>query len=542
MPQGIATIIFALVILGLFLLDRDRNSRFSPTLWIPIVWLSISASRTVSQWVGGVAPLASPDALEEGSPFDALIFAGLLAAGLVVLHARGERAGTHLRANGPLLVFLFYCAVSILWSDYPFVAFKRWTKFVGDLVMVLVVLTDPEPIAALRRFAARSGFLLIPLSILLIGFYPGVGWLYDPWTGTTYYTGAAHNKNGLGYICLIFGLGSWWCFLEALRDEERDRATGPLIAHGTILAMTVWLFYMIDSATSLACFLVGGVLIALTSRRGSAFRPAAAYILTAGIVALLLLGLLFDSEVVLIQTMGRDMTLTGRTQLWKDLLRITADPWIGTGFESFWLGERVKSLWSQYLWHPNQAHNGYLEGFLNLGWIGVALLGFVIAWGYRNVFGALHRDPELGGLRLAFFVVALLYNVTEAAFRMMHPVWIAFLLAVMVIPDPEPREGREARDHGRRGPAAEEAGLRFGAQGRRGWASTSQAQNIESIELKLDKLPGDVLDAMPSGRPVLGSVLAENWHAVDLDAGRPQHSTVDERRAPTAEGRRNNND
>src|SRR3989454_5211960 len=99
MPQGIATIIFALVILGLFLLDRDRNSRFSPTLWIPIVWLSISASRTVSQWVGGVAPLASPDALEEGSPFDALIFAGLLAAGLVVLHARGERAGTLLRAR-----------------------------------------------------------------------------------------------------------------------------------------------------------------------------------------------------------------------------------------------------------------------------------------------------------------------------------------------------------------------------------------------------------------------------------------------------------
>src|SRR2546426_6487074 len=134
MPQGIATIIFALGILGLFLLDRDRKSRFSTALWIPVVWLSINASRTVSQWSGGVGTLASPDALVEGSPFDALIFAVLLAAGLVVLHARGERAGTLLRANGPLLVFLFYCAVSVLWSDYPFVAFKRWTKLMGDLV------------------------------------------------------------------------------------------------------------------------------------------------------------------------------------------------------------------------------------------------------------------------------------------------------------------------------------------------------------------------------------------------------------------------
>src|SRR5213594_1540941 len=444
MPQEIATIIFALGILGLFLLDWYKKSRVSPALWIAVAWLSISASRTVSQWVGGVEFMASPDVLVEGSPLDALIFAGLLAAGLVVLLTRGERAGTFLQANGPLLVFFSYCAISVLWSDYPFVAFKRWTKAVGDLVIVLVVLTDPEPTAALKRLIARSGFLLIPLSILLIGYYPDVGWAHDPWTGGMFYPatpiGVTTGKNSLGYVCLIFGLGSWWCFLEELRGGKHIRATGPLIAHGAILAMAVWLFYMADSATSLASFLVGGALIALTSQRGSALKPAAVYAFTAGIVALLSLGLFVDSEEALIETMGRDVTLTGRTQLWADLLRMAADSWFGTGFESFWLGDRVKSLWSQYLWRPTQAHNGYLEVFLNLGWVGVALLGFVIAWGYRNAVGALHRDPELGGLRLAFFVVALLYNVTDAAFRMMHPVWIAFLLAVMVIPGPEHRE------------------------------------------------------------------------------------------------------
>src|SRR3989475_8964564 len=440
MPQEIATIIFALGILGLFLLDRDKKSRVSPALWIAVAWLSISASRTVSQWVGGVEFMASPDVLVEGSPLDALIFAGLLAAGLVVLLTRGERAGTFLQANGPLLVFFSYCAVSLLWSDYPFVAFKRWTKAVGDLVMVLVVLTDPEPTAALKQFIARSGFQLIPLSILLIMYYPGVGWGYNPLTGAAYYTGVATTKNGLGTVCLVFGLGSLWRLLEVPHSGERPRRARPLIAHGAILAMAVWLFYIADSATSLACFLLGGVLIALTSQRGSARRPAAVYALTAGIVALLSLGLFVDSEEALVESMGRDVTLTGRTQLWDDLLRVTADPWFGTGFESFWLGERVTALWSQYLWHPNQAHNGYLEVFLNLGVVGVALLGFIIAWGYRNVVAVLHRDPELGGLRFAFFVVAVLYNVTEAGFRMIQPPWIAFLLAVMVIPDPEPRE------------------------------------------------------------------------------------------------------
>src|SRR3989475_12375949 len=247
MPQWIATIIFALGILGLFLLDRDRKSRVSPALWIPVVWLLINASRSVSQWLGGVVYMASPDALEEGSPFDAFIFAGLLAAGLVVLLERRESAGTLLRANWPLLVFFSYCAISVLWSDYPFVAFKRWTKAVGDLVMVLVVLTDPEPTAALKRFIARLGFLLIPLSILLIGYYPGVGWSYIPSTGAPYYMGVATGKNGLGIVCLVFGLGSLWRFLEALHSEERPRRAGPLIAHGAILAMALWLLYMADS-------------------------------------------------------------------------------------------------------------------------------------------------------------------------------------------------------------------------------------------------------------------------------------------------------
>ena len=84
----------------------------------------------------------------------------------------------------------------------------------------------------------------------------------------------------------------------------------------------------------------------------------------------------------------------------------------------------------------NQAHNGYLDVFLNLGWVGVALLGLVVARGYGNVFRALRRDPVAGRLKLAFFVVALLYNLTEHAFRELHPMWIVFLLAITVVPEP----------------------------------------------------------------------------------------------------------
>src|SRR6266705_1589860 len=439
MSPEIATVVYGFVIVALFLLDRDRKSRVSSALWIPVAWVSIGASRMVSQWFGVAPAMESPDQYLEGSPLDRLILTGLLAAGLMVLVARGQRAGMFLRANGPILLFFLYGAVSVLWSDYPDVAFKRWTKALGNVVMVLVVLTDPDPSAAVKRLLARAGFLLLPLSVLLIKYYPDLGVGYGPW-GTQNFMGVATGKNGLGYLCLIFGLGSLWRVLEAFRGPEPPRMAGPLIAQGAVLAVTLWLFYMADSATSLACFLLGAGLMWVTSLPGLTRKPTAMHLLVGALVFLALFGLFFDAGTDIVQAMGRDTTLTGRTVFWNELLLMDTDPLFGTGFESFWLGERVKTLWRKYWWHPNQAHNGYLEVYLNLGWTGVALLGLVMAWGYRNVVGAFRREPEAGRLRLAYFAVVLVYNLTEAAFNGIHVVWFAFLLAVTVVPEPSRRE------------------------------------------------------------------------------------------------------
>ena len=444
MSPGTATVLYALGILGLFLLDRDRNSRISPALWIPVAWLSIAASRMLSDWLtwGAKSGMQSPDEYLEGSPVDQLFLSVLLGAGLVVLVARGQRTGTFLRLNGPILLFFLYASVSVLWSDYPDVAFKRWVKAFGNVVMVLVVMTEPDPTAAIKRLLARTGFLLIPLSVLLIKYYPEMGRTFDIWTGIPYNGGVSSNKNGLGVVCLVFGLGSLWRFLEAFRAGEATDRTRPLIAHGTILAITLWLFSMADSATSFGCFLVGGGLIGLTSLSRLPLRPTALHFLVVGLVFLCFFGLVILPEMGLVEAMGREATLTGRTDIWKEVLSMDVDPWLGTGFESFWLGARAEQLWKKYYWHPNQAHNGYIEIFINLGWAGVALHGLVMAWGYRNVAGALRRDPGKGGLRLAYFVVAAIYNLTEAAFKVTHPVWIAFILAVTAVPGPPRQEDR----------------------------------------------------------------------------------------------------
>ena len=431
MPPAVATVLFAGGILLLFWLDRGQKREVSPALWIPTAWLLIAGSRMLSEWQAASGK-ESPDQYFDGSPIDRLVLTGLLAAGLAVLLARGRESQAFVRRNAPLLLFFLYCGASVLWSDYPDVAFKRWTKALGDVVMVMVVLTDADPILATKRLLTRAAFLLIPASVLLIKYYPDLGRGYEPWTWMPYYGGVATGKNSLGYVCLVFGLGTVWRFLGTFAENDPLRRRRSQIAHGVVLAMTMWLSWQADSATSLACFLLGSALLVVASTPGFARTRTAPHLVMGAVVCVAFTIVFLNADAALVQAMGRDSTLTGRTELWSTLGRMVVDPLFGAGYESFWLGDRVVKLWSVYWWHPRQAHNGYLEVFLNLGSLGVALVGFVVAWGYRNIAAAFARDPDAARMRLAFLVVALAYNVTEAAFKMMHPVWIALLFAVAV--------------------------------------------------------------------------------------------------------------
>lgn len=67
-----------------------------------------------------------------------------------------------------------------------------------------------------------------------------------------------------------------------------------------------------------------------------------------------------------LETMGKDTSLTGRTKIWDLALSLSGNPLFGTEFESFWLGPRLDKIWSVY-WRITEAHNGYLEVYLNLG-------------------------------------------------------------------------------------------------------------------------------------------------------------------------------
>lgn len=139
-----------------------------------------------------------------------------------------------------------------------------------------------------------------------------------------------------------------------------------------------------------------------------------------------------------------------------------ANAWLGTGFESFWLGSRLEYLGSLWYWKPTQAHNGYLETYLNLGMVGLFFLGALILSSYGHIRTLLVMKSakvevvNFARFGLAFLTIYLLYNITEGAFKSLHFLFVMFLMAgtkYINVYDSRSREEREymVPIHGRSG-------------------------------------------------------------------------------------------
>jgi len=113
------------------------------------------------------------------------------------------------------------------------------------------------------------------------------------------------------------------------------------------------------------------------------------------------------------------------------------NPLLGTGYESFWLGPRLNLVAQKAGEMINEAHNGYLEVYLNLGGIGVLLLLVLLIAAYRNVCKReLASKGSVTSLTLGLWTVVLFYNLSEAAFK--HGLlWLALLLGAIALPERE---------------------------------------------------------------------------------------------------------
>jgi exopolysaccharide production protein ExoQ len=426
------------LILGLvfiaFLLIRDSRRRpsLSWALWLPTFFLLVVGSRPLGDWFGGGAwdgrGLANDAA---GSPLDQVFFFLIIIACLIIATRRHVQWGKLFAGNMPLLLFYCYFLLSIAWSEDPLGSSKRLFKDFGMLFVISVILSEKHPLEAVRAVYVRCACILFPLSAIFIKWFPNIARSFAV-NGDIMYSGVTTQKNTLGEIVLVFGMFVVWDCLESWPGKLRvSRLPWDRFV---LLLIGFWLLQICQSKTGLLCLLIGSALILRKGWLASKNISRVALLAALSLPYLLFFAQQYSSVIEpIVEAMGRNMTFTGRTDIWQHINLNTVNPLIGAGYYNFWGGSggmRVNQAMHETI--PN-AHDGYVDMYLDGGFIGLVLLFFMlVAYGRRTMKHA--RTDRFANVRFAVIVVLIIYNISETTFARLTPLWFTSVLAFVDFP------------------------------------------------------------------------------------------------------------
>jgi exopolysaccharide production protein ExoQ len=327
-------------------------------------------------------------------------------AGVLILWFRYCKGSLKLLLNERLILFLVLLAiVSVIWSDSPGTTFRRSIALVGTCLIALYFAS---------RYRIREQLQLLAWAFgICMAFSLVFGWFHwgnsvDNLEGAWY--GIYTQRNALGSMMALSVL----LFLLWARIQPEMKWISWIFA-----AASFFLIILSGSMTSLIVFSV--LLLTFPMIRFLRQSERAGKIILLSAVFVLGLawwgGASWDTAA---EAMGRDPSLTGRTELWAASALIGLErPLLGFGYNAFWLGTEGQSadVWRIVGWAAPSAHNGLLETWLDLGAIGVALAVFSFGSCVRKALQSIRIAPDWEyAWPLLFLVFLFVLNLTESVF------------------------------------------------------------------------------------------------------------------------------
>ena len=211
------------------------------------------------------------------------------------------------------------------------------------------------------------------MSIILRIVSPGSALLVG--VAGTDFRGIFPHKNVLGEVMATGAL----CCLHGLRAEQGARIRKCLM----LVLFTGMAFASHSTGALMVTLIFIGISVYLSLRnKGGSFRLVGNIGAIAVTPALLLV--LFAPDTLLVM-IGKDPTLTGRTEIWGFVCSyIGMKPMLGWGYFGFWFAGNpaAVAISDAVHWVVPQAHNGLLELLLNVGFLGTGFVLFLVA---RNI-------------------------------------------------------------------------------------------------------------------------------------------------------------
>jgi O-antigen ligase len=279
-----------------------------------------------------------------------------------------------------LCLFILWSFLTILWSDAPFVSLKRCVQILGGSMIFLSGLLNFKSSDETFKYFKLILFFYIPATYLAILIMPYARHSAGAWKGLT------TQKNLLGQMALI-SLIVWSYYLKG----------GNIKTKAVPLCYWILSFVLLMGSRSVTSILTAMMLVALI---GALYLDRAIFRqLIGGFFSLTFFGSFFlcifgililypELQKAFFGLFGKDLTFTGRTELWLRIFDETKKYFLyGCGFGGFWVMSlpTLNLIYEEFMWLPNQSHLGYLDVLNETGFIGFSLFALMIIYYFRNI-------------------------------------------------------------------------------------------------------------------------------------------------------------
>jgi len=314
-----------------------------------------------------------------------------------------------------IIVFL-YLFTSCFWSPFFFVSIRKFIKLIGLYIMLLYNQVGvKEPRDNLNKMMAYYFIIAAISSLFLIIIFPQ--WGYMPYDGSVLPKGIFGHKNQFGAFAAFFFL---WFLYGKPRYKNLFLVLCFLIliisrASGALISLCITIF-------------ISSLILFIFSKKfniNNNLKITILWICTACLCAyFLIIGFNLDPTSYILTLFNKDISLTGRVDLWPILFSygLGHHPILGSGYESFFLESNVAWITRSLGWVALNAHNGLLHIFLNNGIIGVVLISWLL---FRTMVSNLVNKDYRNIYILIFFILC---NISEATLFRAYFIFFTFLI------------------------------------------------------------------------------------------------------------------
>ncbi|MEH2194603.1 MAG: O-antigen ligase [Nostoc sp.] len=347
----------------------------------------------------------------------------------------GDKLDTIFNIVSYLILFYF---LLIYWKGFLYVITRSPLQFLLLIIVAFSILWSGDLSSSLTymrglirlyflaiylamRYSLREQMRLIAwalgasalLSMLFSAFIPG--YIHKSAELVGMWSGIFGHKNELGYM-MAWSAG---VFLHLALSSNRYR----WLMWG-ICGISVCLIILSRSTTSLTIILTMILLLPIyKSLQKTNYKLQVIMITSALMLVILGVTLLINNADTVVGTSGKDLTFNGRSDLWELVMsKIWERPWLGYGFSGFWTSTDASNLRATYDWASN-AHNGFLELLLELGFLGFLTFagGFIrfFIMALTRIISMAKKPEDYWPMQMLIIIVIV--NFSEA--RLLTPSW-----------------------------------------------------------------------------------------------------------------------